>query len=221
MIRYRFFDLSSETTSVSDDTLTTFRFHISLMITIALALLALLSGCSTLFGTVKPVDEKSSQYHAPELSAAEPVKLSTPKNHWKRGWKKIETSPKSEGEENDEIRSDLAYQSVKTGSIISVNSACRESNGAIKKKSLKTFTRELLMGFSEITLDEERPMEIDHTPALQTTLRGRLNDESVMIRAIVLVRGNCVYDLMYLSSPQAFQKNEADFHSFVEEFRLK
>ena len=187
-----------------------------------------LGGCSLFFGNIKPIDEKSSTYHIVDLSKEDP--------DWVRVDSGLKTDSSSSKESTDSGLSDVAYQSQTTSSVISINSACKsylntddnkEDNkndesktGQNGGKNLKELTRELLLGFSDTSLPEERTLTLDGTPALQTTLRGMLNQESVVIRTVVLQRENCVYDLMYVSRPKSFKTNEDVFSRFVSSLRL-
>lgn len=172
-----------------------------------------LTGCSLFFGNVKPIDERSSTYHILDLSKEIPE------------WKKIDSDNKHQPPDPQEIPesglSDVAFQSEDTASVISINSACKSYQNPGNEKNLKELTRELLLGFSEISLENETPLIVDNTPSLQTTLKGRLSQENVMIRTVVLQKGNCVYDLMYLSRPENFKTHENDFNHFVNSFSSK
>ena len=74
---------------------------------------------------------------------------------------------------------------------------------------------------NDITLHKENPLTVQNVPALETTIRGKLNGESTQIRTVVLRRATCIYDLVYLARPEKFAENEADFSRFVASLRLK
>lgn len=176
-----------------------------------LATLAIHSaGCGLLIGNVKPVEEKSEAYRVLDLSRDSP------------DWEKLASvneSTQAPNPDGSEI-SDVAYQSKKSASIISLNSACRASNVS-SEISLQEFTRELLLGISDVTQRTERSFSLQETPALETTLQGNLNGERVMLRTVVLRSGECVYDLMYVSRPEQFAAQESDFSRFVNSLRLR
>ena len=173
------------------------------------------SGCSLILGNVRPVEEKSNVYGVLDLSKT------------KKNWTKLDSglsSGKSYSENSDTPDSgisDIAFQSNETASIISINSACKSSKNLDRNKSLKELSRELLLGISDITLQEEKNVQLDDTQALQTTLRGRLNNEDIMLQTVVLKRDLCVYDLMYVSRPNKFEENRKDFADFVSSLRLR
>ncbi len=199
----------------------------------------LTSGCSLLIGNVKPIAEKSESY--------EYLDLSSQSKSWKKlsdssaGGSKpvatahaittpqvIESDSNIEPSNNDDAQSndntDLAFQSKNNSSIISLNSACRVSFSDDLSQSqaqLRAKANELLLGITHITERDEKMIEVQKTPALETTIQGELNQESVRIRTIVLNAKGCLYDLMYIAKPEHFNESESDFKKFVLGFKLK
>ncbi len=166
-----------------------------------------LSGCSLFFGNIRPVEEKSTAYGIEDLSRSSTE------------WTRMDSSKESPEAPQSGI-ADSAFQSKKTASIISINSACKsyENN---RKESLVALTRELLLGISEITTFEEKNLFLDKNPALQTTVQGNINQEKMMLQTVVVQKGKCIYDLMYVSRPEKFILNQSDFSRFVSSLRLK
>lgn len=169
-----------------------------LLLTLALASPAL-SGCGILIGNAKTVAEKSESYRALNLSEQNP------------DWKRLESAPSTDS-------SDLAYQSQRTAAIISLNSACRPASS---KESLSEVSRLLFLGILDVSEREERETRVDEQPALETTVRGVLNQEPVKLRAVVVRKAECVYDLMLIARPETFSNHEADFGRFVSSLRLR
>ena len=171
------------------------------------------AGCGIFLGNVKPVDEKSETYSVMDLS----VKNSD--------WAKIPASAQSVNSDVPEEasaadHSDVVYQSKKTASIIALNSACRPSNDS-PKETLTDFSNRLFFGISDISLREEKSFQIQNTPALRTTVQGKLNQESMRLQAVVIRNGPCVYDLMFIARPERFSEQEADFTQFLSSFHFK
>ena len=162
------------------------------------------TGCNLLVGNIKPVDEKSSTYSILDLSSLGP--------EW------VKTGAKTES--SDSGVPDEVYQSQKTSSVISVNSVCK-SYKPDQQQDLNELTHQLLLGISEITSREDKKLIIDRVPALQTTIQGKLNNETVLFRTVVLQKNNCIYDLIYVSKPDHFKINEGDFSKFVSSLRLR
>ena len=173
------------------------------------------TGCSTLIGSVRPAEEKSDTYGVIDLS-------SDPTHEWAHLTDQ-QSGLNSEEAKNSDSRStevaDSAYQNKKTSAIISINSACRIQSP--DHEDLHEDSKLLFLGISDITLREEVPMVIQATPALRTTLEGKLQTEPVKLRAVVLRRKACLYDLLYVARPEHFPANEADFERFVASLRLK
>ena len=165
------------------------------------------AGCGLLIGNVKPVDEKSDHYSFLDISKVD------------QEWKRINAITVDPGREDTDA-SDLAFQSKKTASIISVNSACR-IQGQSAQQDLKELTRELLFGIADVTDRQEREIEIDRQKGLETTIQGRLNGEAVKLRAIVIRKSQCAYDLTYVSRPEHFAAQESVFSRFIEAFRMR
>jgi len=115
---------------------------------------------------------------------------------------------------------DVSFQSKKTASIISINSACKTYDNE-RKESLSALTHELLLGISEINYFKEKNFPLDGNNALQTTIKGKINNEDMQLRTVVVQRFNCVYDLMYISRPEKFGIDEEDFSHFVSSLKLK
>jgi hypothetical protein len=173
----------------------------------------LLSGCSFLLGTVKPVEEKSKNYTAIDLS----------KNN--TDWVKLESkqNPNSNPSKSSEIAesggADIAFQSKSDGSTISIDSACRTYSP--QNRDLRHLTDQLLLGVKEITTPSEKTLTVAGGPALETTLLGKVENQRVKLRTIVLQRKNCVFDFMLIARPESFNRSEADFSQFVNSFHLK
>jgi hypothetical protein len=176
---------------------------------ISVYLLSMTLGCGTLIGNMGPVEEKSGSFEVADLSKKSP------------DWEKL---PQKEDATPSTARSDMEYQSKATSSVISLISACRpihEQDEKSTREELKSLTHPLFMGASDVTLREERELAIRGIPALQTTFSGRINEEKVKLRAVVLRFRTCVYTFVYSSLPQAFDRHEKTFAYFVSSFRVQ
>ena len=186
---------------------------------ICVALLLSGSGCGILIGNTPAVDKKSDSYGIAELDKENP------------DWQKLDPKQAGAGSDSSDPTttatevSDVAYQSKKTSTVISLNSACRPSNAKPENKSVEADLRELtdvlLLGANNVTLRDERSALVQGTNALQTTFQGSMNHEEVMIRTVVLRRNTCIYDLVYVARPDTFAANEHEFTHFVASLRLK
>ncbi|MGK5089729.1 hypothetical protein WDW86_19430 [Bdellovibrionota bacterium FG-2] len=165
------------------------------------------SACSLLLGNIKPIEEKSKNYEIQDLA------------HENSDWVQIQSDNTAEA--NTIGISDAAYQSKTDASIISVNSSCREQHSSNTMGDLKSFSNPLFFGVSHITLRDEEEITILKGPALQTTIRGKLGGKEMMLRAVVLQRRACIYDLMLIARPEYFAKGEAAFAHFVASLKIK
>jgi hypothetical protein len=192
-------------------------FSFALVSTLVLALVS--SACSVVVGNVKPLEEKSTEYGVMDLSKSN------------SDWLKLDpkkTAAQSESIKEQDVSptevSDVAFQSKSTASIISLDSACRNLDSTTNtsvNRDLRTLTDLLLLGITDVTLRTERGMEVQKTPALETTIQGKLNGEPMQIRTVVLKRQSCVYDLVYMARPQFFERHLDDFLHFVASLRLR
>jgi hypothetical protein len=171
------------------------------------------TGCSLLVGNVKPVDEKSDSYGVADLSRESPDR-----------WQRLSATAEGVDAKDPAISvaevPDVAFQSKATSSIISLNSACR-SGGETEERDLKGFTNLLFLGISDVSFREESELKLQRGPALETTIQGKLNGEPMKLRTVVLRRGDCLYDLMYVARPDQFPANETDFSHFIASLRLR
>lgn len=105
-----------------------------------------------------------------------------------KGWERISFS------END-----LAWAGP-AGGMISVNAECEDHGDP----SLKVLTDHLLIGFEDRQVLAREPLRLAGRGALRTRLRARLDGVPTELELTVLKKDGCVYDLIYLSSPQRF-----------------
>lgn len=174
-------------------------------------LLALLGGCSLFFGTVK-VDERSDRYTLMDLVKKDP-------SVWSR-------LAREQGESGADPTgsSDWTYQSKTTGSIISANSSCRGQTPEPDPKiqdSLRAQSKLLMLGISSLQPKTERELTVAGEPALESTVEGKMGSQRIRMRSVVLRKGRCQYDLIYIAEPQRFTEHEALFAEFTDSLRIR
>jgi hypothetical protein len=165
-----------------------------------------ISGCSTLVGNVKPVDEKADHYRVLDLEAEKP-----------NAWKKL---PQEKNSVESSERSDLVFQSVDQTSIISLNSACRQ-NSSTSKLKLPAVAHELTLGFSDVEGIEESWLKVNGSDAYQKTLEGSLENQRTKLRVLIVSYEKCIYDFSLISSPKKFNAYEEDFALFVKSLNFR
>ena len=171
----------------------------------------LLEGCSTLVGNVRPVEDKTDQYHFQDLSRTDP------------DWKRLNPSGGEEPDTPETVsttqRSDLVFQHQGSDAVISVNSACRSLDRP-DARTLQELTKTLFLGFAHVESRSEQEQVVSGQPALETTILGTLSGERTQMRSTVLRYQNCVFDLLYIARPESFTRHLSVFDGFVKEFRL-
>ena len=189
--------------------------------------------CSVLVGNVRPVEERDHRYQVLNLSIDSPAEWralspasGAPSGSGATSVTTSAATTEVRADENGPDESDLAFQSRRTASIISLNSVCRASY--LPKEgidSLRQFSRQLLIGnFNAIENQSEKTRMLAGVEALETRIIGLTsgkNTERTEVQVIVLKKDRCVYDLMLLGRPETFARSQADFERFVNSLRFQ
>lgn len=121
---------------------------------------------------------------------------------------------------------DLAFEHRRTGAIISMNSVCREH----RDSTLEELSRNLLMGLNTQGQAATRDLEVDGSKALESTVdagittrrpSGETEEMPVRVRAVVLRKSGCTYDLMYIARPAVFDELSPVFDRFLKGFHAQ
>lgn len=181
-------------------------------IAVGLGMMLNVSGCSILIGNIKPSTEKSSAYTFQPPPQAD------------SDWIAVDAKAPLKGDEKAgdklEEASDLVFQSKSTANIISLNSTCRDRDD-VQINDLRAYTQLLLMGVQNMTDRVEKPLTIDKVEALETSVKGTLQNQAMEFQTVVTRRGNCVYDLMYIAQARHFAAKQASFAEFVKSLHFK
>ena len=170
------------------------------------------SGCSVsklLVGQVNPVDEKSHSIQIVPVEAIDP------------SWKRIEIS---DGGPSRNDLPDRAWQSSKTASVISLNSACRQSNDDAQhsgEMGLKEITADLISPWEGLASKTEKEILFSGFPALETTAEGLYYNRKRKFQTVVVKTPTCIYDLIFLSPPKSFAQDLTIFQKFRDKLVLK
>ncbi len=166
--------------------------------------LSLPTGCSLshlLVGTVDPVDQKSQNIQAVALETLDPA------------WRRVDLV--AGVPQND--APDRAWQSVKTASVISLNSAC---NGATERE-LSDISNDLLTQWRDLENITQKEITISGLKALETTAEGFYFNRKRKFQTVVVKTPTCVYDLIFLSPTKTFLQDLAVFKSFRDKLNIK
>jgi hypothetical protein len=115
----------------------------------------------------------------------------------------------------ESMKADLAFENPETGAIISLNSLCRKYTDA----SLETLTNNLVRGIGGKKILEQKPVEIDGVPALDSLFSGEMEKVDLHIRTVVLIKDACTYDFIYVSIPKREANSAKTFETFLASFR--
>ena len=182
------------------------------IVTVVILSLSMNTGCGMsklLVGQVEPVDKKSSSIQITAIETIDP--------HWKR----------IEATENTSSANDMpdrAWQSTKTGSVISLNSACRQINDEAQKFSEmepKEITADLLSPWRDLEHKTERDFLLSGFPAFETTAEGIYFDRKRKFQTVVVKTPTCVYDLIFLSPTKNFTQDLVTFQKFRDKLIIK
>lgn len=166
---------------------------------------ALLNACSVLVGQVKPEDEKAPL-------AVTPKKELLPSAQW------TALAIPSSTQSNEDVP-DAAWQSNETGSVISVNSVCRQNFD--EGGDLKRVTRMLTSQWDNLKIENERSLIVSGHEALETTALGHYLNRERRFQTVVVKSPTCVYDLVFLSPVQTFDQELSVFQKFRDNLNLK
>lgn len=177
--------------------------------------LSLQTGCSVsklLVGQVDPVDQKSSSIQIVAVETIDP--------HWKR----VDISGNSSSTSGVNDMPDRAWQSTKTASVISLNSACRQINDGAQNYSEmepKDITSDLLSQWRDLEDKQERQFLVSGFPAYETTAEGIYYRQKRKFQILIVKTPTCVYDLIFLAPPKNFAQDLVTFQKFRDKLILK
>jgi len=80
--------------------------------------------------------------------------------------------------------------------------------------------RQLLLGLRDRKVVESGEVPVNGRAAMHTLMEGRMqkSDERMRIESFVLKGEHCVWDLLYVAEPGAFDATRGDFRALVESF---
>lgn len=76
-------------------------------------------------------------------------------------------------------------------------------------------TRHLFFGLRQRELLRQEPVSVDGATGLQTLLRAKVAGAPILVQAVVIRRGNCLYDLLGVTRPEAAAGGEAAFGALL------
>lgn len=116
------------------------------------------------------------------------------------GWQRIQV----EG-------ADVALRAPEGGVTLAVAASCPPAEEA----EPTILTRHLLFGLRQRELVRQEPVSLDGAKGLKTQLRARAAGTPVLVEAVVVRRGNCLYDLLAVARPETADGGAAGFEALL------
>ena len=117
----------------------------------------------------------------------------------------------------DDSRAELQLQRAAGGAGMLVHATCRPD---AVRRSFDVLERHLLLGLRDRATLEDGEVDVAGRRALHRVVEGRARAARARVRieSYVLKDARCVYDLLYVASPDAFDGSREDFRRFVQSF---
>ena len=117
----------------------------------------------------------------------------------------------------EDSRADLELRHRTSSAGMLVNGAC---DPALARRKADVLDRHLLMGLRDRVELEHGEVPVDGRVASHRLLDGRMpqSEERVRVETYTLRSERCIWDLMLVSAPEAFDAARGDFQHFVQSF---
>jgi hypothetical protein len=127
--------------------------------------------------------------------------------------------PGGDWEVVDDSRADLELRHRTARAGIVVNALCETP---AVRRSYDVLTRHLLVGLRDRAVLERGQAPLDGRLAAHRVLEGRVaaGAERVRVESYVMKDERCVYDLLYVAPPEAFDAWRGDFQRVVDSFAV-
>ena len=109
---------------------------------------------------------------------------------------------------------DLAFHNPSLGATVTLSSAC----GVEARQPLDVLATSQVIGIRGKQVLSSEPIVVDGASGLKTEWRGEVNGEEVVICGVVFKRGGCVFDIVYTSVPDGYERGLGRFLEFVSSF---
>jgi len=127
------------------------------------------------------------------------------------------TVPGSAWEVSPESRADLELRHRTAPVGMLANAVC---DPAVARRGWDVLAQHLLIGMRDREVVEAGETPVNGRMAAHRVLEGRMRqtDDRVRVESYTLKGDRCVYDLLYVAAPAAFDTWRSDFRRFVESF---
>ncbi|HVQ77818.1 MAG TPA: hypothetical protein VMT79_20020 [Candidatus Binatia bacterium] len=110
---------------------------------------------------------------------------------------------------------DLELRRSEPAGGIAVSATCE---GAPPGRPLPLLARHLTFGLADRRTLERGPAEVGGAAAERLVLSGRVDGTEVMVEAVVTKDARCVYDFLYVASPESFEAGRPAFRALIGSF---
>jgi len=155
---------------------------------LVLALPALLQGCASRGTRVAKREEGRYQTGAPRTD----------------GWQRVKPGG-----------ADKAWWNATLDATIYADSNC---GARFQDDKLSTLADHLFYGLTSLEEVMKETFALDDRDAVLEIKKGRLDGVWVQVGAVVLNKGSCTYDFVYVSTPESYAKGDADFRAVYQGF---
>jgi hypothetical protein len=127
------------------------------------------------------------------------------------------TLPGAAWELAPDSRADLELRNRTASAGMLANAMC---DPEVARRGGGVLVQQLLLGMRDRAMMEANETPVNGRVAWHRLLEGRMrqSDERVRIESYTLKGERCVYDLLYVAEPAAFDAWRADFQRFVDSF---
>jgi hypothetical protein len=109
----------------------------------------------------------------------------------------------------------LAYRDRSSGGSVAVHAQCGRDADDVP---LSALTNHLLIGFTERDVKQEQTLPFDGREARHTVVYAKLDGVPMALDAWVLKKDGCVYDLVFVASPDRYELGAQGFDAFARGF---
>lgn len=111
----------------------------------------------------------------------------------------------------------LAFRDTSRAGSVLVNARC---NPADADTPLAALRAHLILGTTEREIRAEETIPFDRREALHTVMVAKLDGVPMAYDIYVTKKNGCVFDFVYVASPQHFESGRPAFTRFVEGFAM-
>jgi len=109
----------------------------------------------------------------------------------------------------------LAFHDGESGGAVNVYGRCGQDGDDVP---LAALTNHLLIGFTDRDVKSQTVVPLDGREAMHTVVNAKLDGVPMALSIYVLKKDGCVYDLVWVASPDRFEAGVQAFDAFAGGF---